>query len=61
MLSLRFLLCPYTLKSPTWKEPVLEDSPSSGEPLGSGSGEYTDWGSLRLQADFGPMDDEFAT
>lgn len=39
---------------------MLEDSPSSGEPVGSGSGGFIDWRSLRLQADFGPMDDEFA-
>lgn len=46
--------------SPNWKEPVLGYSQSSGEPVGSVSGGYMNWGSPRLQVDFGPMDYKFA-
>lgn len=46
--------------SPAWKEPLQEDDKSSGEPVESGSGGDIDWGSPRLQAHSGPMDDEFA-
>lgn len=46
--------------SPTWKEPVLEDSSSSGEPVGSSSDGCIYWASPRLQAEFGPLDEEVA-
>lgn len=41
--------------SPTWKEPAVNDHGSSGHQLGSDRGSEIDWGSPRLEAEFGPL------